>query len=67
MGILDLFRKKSDMAKDPVCHMMVDKNKARATSEYQGETNYFCAPGCKHMFDEDPLKYLSSDKPAVEM
>ena len=67
MGILDLFRKKPDMAKDPVCHMMVDKNKARATSEYQGETYYFCAPGCKHMFDEDPPKYLSSDKPAVEM
>ncbi len=67
MGILDLFRKKPDAAKDPVCHMMVEKSKPRATSEYRGETYYFCAPGCKHVFDEDPQKYLSSDKPAVEM
>ncbi|MFQ5933487.1 MAG: YHS domain-containing protein [Dehalococcoidia bacterium] len=67
MGILDLFRRKPDLAKDPVCHMMVDKGKAGATSEHEGETYYFCAPGCKHMFDEDPAKYIGSEKPAVEM
>ena len=67
MGILDLFKKKPDLARDPVCHMTVDKAKAWATSQHDGATYYFCAPGCKHMFDEDPAKYLASDKPAVEM
>lgn len=67
MGLLDLFRKKPEMAKDPVCHMMVDKAKARATSDYEGETYYFCAPGCKLMFLEDPPKYIGSETPSVEM
>ena len=67
MGILDIFRKKPELAKDPVCHMTVDVAKARFTSQFQGDTFYFCAPGCKHMFDEDPPKYIGSEKPAVEM
>ncbi len=67
MGILDFFRKKPATAIDPVCHMTVEKETARATSEHEGETFYFCAPGCKHMFDEDPPKYIGADKPAVEM
>jgi YHS domain-containing protein len=67
MGILDLFRRKPELARDPVCHMEVDKAKARATSSYEGETYYFCAPGCKSMFDEDPAKHIGSETPAVEM
>ncbi len=67
MGILDIFRKKPATAIDPVCHMTVEKQTARATSDYEGETYYFCAPGCKQMFDEEPPKYIGSDKPAVEM
>ena len=47
--------------------MEVDRAKARATSEYEGETYYFCAPGCKSMFDEEPPKYIGSETPAVEM
>lgn len=67
MGILDIFRKRTDTAIDPVCHMKVEKANARFTSEYEGETYYFCAPGCKQMFDEDPPRYIGADKPAVEM
>jgi YHS domain-containing protein len=67
MGILDIFRKKPATAIDPVCHMTVEKDKASATSEYEGETYYFCAPACKQTFDEDPSKYIGADKPAVEM
>ncbi len=67
MGILDIFRKKPDTAIDPVCHMTVEKETARATSEYEGETYYFCAPGCKQRFDEEPPKYIGADKPAIEM
>jgi len=47
------------MAKDPVCGMECDKKTAVVTSEYRGETYYFCAAGCKKAFDADPEKYLS--------
>ncbi|MGD2207583.1 MAG: YHS domain-containing protein [Anaerolineae bacterium] len=47
------------MAKDPVCGMTVEEESAAETSEYKGETYYFCAPGCKVAFDKDPEKYLS--------
>jgi YHS domain-containing protein len=46
------------MAKDPVCNMTVVEGKAAATSEYQGKTYYFCAVGCKEVFDGEPLKYV---------
>ena len=46
------------MAMDPVCHMEVDETTAKWTSEYKGQTYYFCAPGCKASFDKDPEKYL---------
>jgi YHS domain-containing protein len=46
------------MAKDPVCGMDVDEEKASAKAEYQGKTYYFCAPGCKAAFEKDPDKYL---------
>ncbi len=48
------------MSKDPVCQMQVDEQQAAArglTSEYQGQTYYFCAPGCKKEFDKDPARY----------
>lgn len=46
------------MAKDPVCDMEVDPEEAPAKTEYNGETYYFCAPGCKNKFEENPEKYL---------
>ncbi len=45
------------MAKDPVCGMEVDEKTAAAKSEHMGKTYYFCAPGCKKTFDENPAKY----------
>lgn len=49
------------MAKDPVCGMTVNEESAAATSEYEGETYYFCAPGCKVAFDKEPEKYLKDE------
>lgn len=49
------------MAKDPVCGMEVDEKKAAAKSEYKGKTYYFCAPGCKIAFDENPEKYVEEE------
>jgi len=47
------------MAIDPVCKMEVDEETATITSELNGQTYYFCAPGCKKAFDENPEKYLA--------
>lgn len=47
------------MAIDPVCKMEVEQESAPAKSEYKGTTYYFCAPGCKKAFEEDPEKYLA--------
>jgi Cu+-exporting ATPase len=46
------------MAKDPVCQMDVEPKQAAAQSQYQGQTYYFCAAGCKAKFDADPGRYL---------
>jgi len=49
------------MAKDPICGMQVDEKKA-VKSQHEGQTYYFCCPGCKTTFDKNPAKY--SGKPA---
>ena len=54
------------MVTDPVCGMQVDPKTAQQKSEHQGQTYYFCAPGCKKAFDADPARYLSSEhKPSM--
>ena len=50
----------SAKAIDPVCGMEVDIKTAPAKSDYMGKTYYFCAPGCKKSFDQNPAKYLES-------
>lgn len=39
---------------DPVCGMQVDPENAAGQSEYEGQTYYFCSPGCKQQFDQNP-------------
>ena len=48
------------MAMDPVCGMEVDEGTANWKSEYKGITYYFCAPGCKRSFDQNPEKVLAA-------
>jgi YHS domain-containing protein len=54
-------KRRKIMAIDPVCGMEVDEKTATITSEYDGKTYYFCAPGCKTAFDKEPKKYLKGD------
>jgi len=49
-------------ALDPVCGMAVDTSTAKLTSDYRGNTIYFCAPGCKRAFDKAPEKYVAIGK-----
>ena len=51
-----------EAVKDLVCGMMIDPQTAAATSEYKGQTYYFCARGCKIAFDKDPEKYIRGEK-----
>jgi Cu+-exporting ATPase len=45
------------MAKDPVCGMQVDEQQAAEKSEHQGQTFYFCSPGCRQQFEQNPARY----------
>jgi len=46
------------MERDPVCGMNVNPEEAAARTEYQGETYYFCAEGCREVFEKEPEKYV---------
>ena len=49
------------MATDLVCGMRVDEEQAEAQglfSEYEGEEYFFCSPGCKQAFDQNPEAYI---------
>lgn len=50
------------MVKDPVCGMTIDEKTAAATSDYQGQTYYFCAQSCKDRFDQAPERYAGRDR-----
>ncbi|MFQ5945579.1 MAG: YHS domain-containing protein [Anaerolineae bacterium] len=50
------------MAKDPVCGMEVDEQKAAAMTGYKGKPYYFCAPACKATFRNAPEKYVAAER-----
>lgn len=47
---------------DPVCGMEVEVATARWISDHDGETYYFCAPGCKTAFEKNPAEILASGR-----
>jgi xanthine dehydrogenase accessory factor len=50
-----------ETAIDPICGMEVDIATARHTYEHEGQTYYFCCPGCQGRFVREPEKYLAVD------
>ena len=46
------------IAIDPVCHMEVEVATARWIADHDGETYYFCAPGCKAAFEREPAEFV---------
>ena len=50
--------RKITTAMDPVCKMKIEIESAKLRSIFEGKDYFFCAPGCKKAFDEDPRKYL---------
>lgn len=49
-----------NMKIDPVCLMEFEESVAAGTSEYKGETYFFCAEECKKKFDTYSALYLLS-------
>lgn len=65
-GVLDpnpqhLSENDPNIAKDPVCGMLVDKRTAKFTISKVANEDvgpyYFCSATCKTVFEEDPHKY----------
>lgn len=54
------FRDLSAIIRDSVCGMALDESRAAASTVYLGKTYYFCAAGCKVLFDEDPARFAAS-------
>jgi P-type Cu+ transporter len=46
--------------KDPVCGMMVDRQKAARRVEHAQKTYSFCSAGCAERFQKEPEKYLAA-------
>ena len=46
-----------ELVTDPVCGMEIDPASAAGSSEYEGQTHYFCNLNCKQSFDAEPEKY----------
>ncbi len=57
----------NETATDPVCNMTVPvDNPNGGTHEHEGQTYYFCGPGCRVAFSKEPQAYLSGEK-SMEM
>jgi uncharacterized protein len=70
-GGLDMLRaharrpdEQASVVRDPVCGMRVDPATATERVDYAGTTYYFCSPGCKETFDQEPGKYIGRAKTA---
>lgn len=48
-------------AVDPVCGMSVDPSTAAGHATYEGNSYYFCSPGCRERFRADPASYAHSE------
>lgn len=53
----DSVYQRSSLVTDPVCGMVFRRAEAAATSDYDGQTWHFCAPGCRDRFAADPERY----------
>ena len=48
------------MATDPVCGMVVEREKA-VVAEWNSRTYHFCSRGCRNEFFEDPGRFTDGD------
>lgn len=53
------FKEMVSMSTDPVCGMVVEREKAVATSVFDGVTYYFCSRGCRLEFETEPKRFTT--------
>ena len=61
-GLVMLGAPKANLVTDPVCGMKIDPATAAGHYDYQGQTYYFCNPGCETKFKADPKRYLHPER-----
>lgn len=49
---------------DPVCGMIVVMSEASPHLTHDGRMWYFCGPGCRQAFADDPARYARADDPS---
>ena len=49
--------KERTVNRDPVCNKPVEPETALYTSDFKGQTYYFCSAACKEQFDMNPSAY----------
>ena len=54
-------REKPKFAKDVVCGMVVNLEKAAGMSSYEGKPYFFCSAGCQSKFDANPGPYVRGE------
>jgi YHS domain-containing protein len=42
--------------------MSVAAEESNRPFEHEGQTYYFCCPGCRYVFKENPAKYLMEEE-----
>ncbi len=50
--------RQNKVERDPVCGMVIDREKCKLMSIYQGKEYRFCAANCKEAFEVAPEKYI---------
>jgi len=57
----------SHVAKDPICGMTVDPEKAAAKIDHASQTYYFCSKGCAQRFAQSPEKYAAATADSLKL
>lgn len=50
--------------KDPVCGMLLDRDRAAATVHHEGRTYRFCSLACRDRFVREPQHFLDAPSSA---
>lgn len=56
----------ADTVRDPVCSTLIQPQRAYGSTEYKGQTYYFCCPVCRGAFLRDPEAYLLSHQMSAD-
>src|SRR5215472_18698462 len=57
--------RRTHMATDPVCGMLLDEKSAAGTLMYEGTTYFFCSPHCLQKFKDNPADFVHPPSHAV--